>query len=170
MTPQIDDKTLGLLRFLLPDFNPIIEPAGAEGYSAHIGRLDLPPAHGADYYFRLWLYPYGDREICAELVEDSRDGTYFWSRLFELAEFRGSKERLISAFHEELEALITHETRIIQRKGWLAWHFRCEYRASGNWECLSGHSALRGGFKPPQIRGRRRVYGSAALIAKDSSN
>jgi hypothetical protein len=34
MIPQLDDETLGLLRFLLPDFNPVIQPAGAEGYGA----------------------------------------------------------------------------------------------------------------------------------------
>jgi hypothetical protein len=170
MIPQIDDKTLGLLRFLLPDFNPVIQPAGAEGYGAHIGKLDLPPAHGADYFFRLWLYPDGERQISARLVEDSREATYFWYRPFELAEFRGSTEDLISVFREKLEALLTHETRIIQRKGWLSWHFRCEYRASGNWKCLYRHSALRGGFKPPQIRGRRRIYSSAALTVKDAIN
>ena len=170
MIPQIDDKTLGLLSLLLPDFNPAVLPAGAEGEGAHTGPLDLPPAHGADFFFRLWLYADGERHISAKLVEDSRDATYFWHRPFELAEFRGSEEGLLSAFREELAALLIHETRIIQRKGWLSWHFRCEYRASGNWKCLYRHSALRGGFKPPQIRGRRRVYSSAALTVKDATN
>jgi hypothetical protein len=171
MIPQVDDRTLRLLNLHLPDFNPVIQPVeGLKVTGPHICRLDLPPAHGADYFFRLWFSPDGERQIGAKLVEDSDDASYFWYRPFELAEFRDSNEDLVNTFCEKLEALITHETRIIQRKGWLCWHFRCDYRASENWKCLYRHSALRGGFKPPQIRGRRRVYSSAALTVKDSIN
>ena len=166
MIPQIDDKTLRLVSLLLPDFNSAVQRVeGSKLAGPNIGRLDLPPAHGADYFFRLW-FSSDERQISAKLIEDSDDAKYFWYRPFELAEFRDSIEDLVSAFCEELEVLTTHETRIIQRKGWLSWHFRCEYRSSGKWKCLYRHSALRSGFKPPQIKGRKRVYGSAALIGK----
>jgi hypothetical protein len=169
MIPQIDDKTLRLLNLLLPDFNPVIQPVeGSKVTGPHTCRLELPPAHGADYFFCLWFYPDGERQIGAKLVEVSDDARYFWYRPFELAEFRDSNEDLVNVFCEQLDALITHETRIIQRKGWLFWHFRCDYRASGNWKCLYRHSALRGGFKPAPIKGRKRVYGSPALTVKDS--
>jgi hypothetical protein len=73
-----------------------------------------------------------------------------------LARRKGSDEDLVSDFCEELEVLLTHETRIVQRKGWLFWHFRCEYRAGENWKSVCSQSAFRAGrFKPPQISGRR---------------
>jgi hypothetical protein len=167
MIPQVDDRTLRLLSLLLPDFNPV---EGAKFTGLHLWRIDLPPADGADYFFRLWFYSDGERQIGAQLVEDSDDARYFWYRPFESAEFRESNVDLVNAFCKELEALITHETRIIQRKGWLFWHFRCDYRASENWKCLYKHAAFRGGgFKPLEARVRKRVYGSAALIVKNSN-
>jgi hypothetical protein len=167
MIPQIDDRTRRLLSFLLPDFNSVLQPVeGSKVAGPNIGRLDLPPAHGADYFFRLW-FSSDERQISAKLIENSDDTKYFWYRPFELAGFRDSMDDLVRTFCEDLEALTTHETRIIQRKGWLFWHFRCEYCISGNWKYLYRHSALRGVFKPPQIKGRRRVYGSAALLGKN---
>ena len=93
-----------------------------------IARLDLPTPPDAEYFFRLWFYEGGERQIGARLIQDRSDDTYFWYRPLEMAEFRGSEDDLVSEFCEELKALLTHETRIVQRKGWLFWHFRCEYR------------------------------------------
>jgi hypothetical protein len=65
-------------------------------------------------------------------------------------------------FGEVLEILLTHETHIIQRKGWLFWSFRCEYHERETWKLVYGHSALRW-FKSPQITGRSRVYFSGPI-------
>jgi hypothetical protein len=83
-----------------------------------------------------------------------------------MGEFRGSEDDLVNEFCEELEALLIHETRIVQRKGWLFWHFRCEYRTGEKWKGVCSHSAFRGGrFKPPPIKGTRRVYHSAPIAS-----
>lgn len=165
--PKLDDKTLGLISRLLPDFDPIIqvvEPSLGGGKS--FGRLDLPLARSADYFFQIWLYGDMERQISAKLTQDiSGDGRYFWYRPFdELVEQPGSREHLISSFCDVLKTLLTFRTRIVQRKGWLFWHFRCEYCEADTWRVVYRHSAFRGGkFKVPQIKGSKRVYHSDAI-------
>jgi len=128
--PKIDAKTLALLNRLLGDRNPVILPSETQSdIRENMARLDLPTAPGAEYFFRLWFYEGGERQISARLIQHFGDETYFWYRPLEMTEFRGSEDDLVSEFCEELETLLTHETRIVQRKGWLFWHFRCEYRA-----------------------------------------
>ncbi|HYL67814.1 MAG TPA: hypothetical protein VEX69_01485 [Candidatus Limnocylindria bacterium] len=139
----------------------MIKPVEQQVYSReNIANLDLPIAPGAEYFFRLSFYEDGERQISAQLIEHSGDETYFWYRPLEMGEFRGSEDDLVCEFCEELEALLTHETRIVQRKGWVFWHFRCEYRTGEKWKSVCSHSAFRGSFKPPHIDGKRRVYHS----------
>jgi hypothetical protein len=165
MPSKIDVKTLALLNRLLGDFGPVtppLEPLGNSHENAR--RLNLPSAPGAEYFFKVWFYEDGERQISAHLILHSSEDNYFWHRPFELAEFRGSQDDLVTEFCKELEALLTHETRIVQRKGWLSWHFSCEYRAGEKWKSVCSHSAFRGvGFKPPQIEGSKRVYHSAPI-------
>jgi hypothetical protein len=170
MIPKIDDKTLGLLSLLLGDFNPAIQAVeSSEGGAGNIGRFDLPLARDADYFFRIWFYGDSERQISARLIQSQSDDTYFWHRPFELAEFRGSGEYLINAFCEELKILLTSKTRIVQRNGWLFWHFRCEYCAGEEWKVIYRDSALRGSkFEPPQISGSRRVYQSEAIAPRNT--
>jgi hypothetical protein len=167
MTPKIDAKTAALLHRLLGDRNPIIQPAESRGNSREIiARLDLPAAPGAEYFFRFWFYEGGERQISARLLQDHSDDTYFWYRPLEMGEFGGSEDNLVSEFCEELEALLTHETRIVQKKGWLFWHFRCEYRVGEKWKNVCSHSAFRGGrFNPPHIKGKKRIYSSAPVAS-----
>ena len=166
MPPKIDAKTSSLLSRLLGDYNPgINQPKG--DIREKIVRLDLPTAPGAEYFFRLWFYEGGERQISAHLLQNRGDDTYFWYRPLEMGEFNGSEDDLVSEFCQELENLLTHETRIVQRKGWLFWHFRCEYRAEEKWKSVCSHSAFRGGrFKPPHINGRRRIYHSASIASE----
>ena len=174
MPPRIDAKTLSLLSGLLGDCNPVIHHEELKAdIREKIGRLDLPIAPGAEYFFRLWFYEGGEREITAHLIQHRSDDTYFWYRPFEMGEFKGSEDDLVSEFCKELEVLLTHETRVVQRKGWLFWHFRCEYRTGEKWRNVYRHSAFRGGrFKLPHIKGRRRVYHSApiASVSRQSGN
>jgi hypothetical protein len=163
MLPMIGNKTAALLRDLLPSFNPRIEAAEpVSGSRDATARLDLPTAPGAEYFFTLWFGESGDREISAKLTPGRNERQYFWYRPFELAEFRNNAEKLETKFCDELEILLTHEARVIQRKGLLFWGFRCEYHEGGEWKRVYGHLALRW-FKPPQIRGKRRVYSSAPV-------
>jgi len=73
-----------------------------------------------------------------------------------------------AAFCEALEKLLTYETRIIQKNGWLNWHFKCEYKANDGWRRIGRYSALKlGGFKAPKIESRTRIYRSSALVRGD---
>jgi hypothetical protein len=167
MPPKIDEKTLVLLNHLLGESNPITHPVQPQtDLRENIFRLDLPAAPGAEYFFRLWFYEGGERQISAQLIQDRSDDTYFWYRPLEMGEFGGREDDLLNEFCEQLEVLLTHETRIVQRKGWIFWHFRCEYRAGEEWKSVCSNSAFRGGrFKPPQIKGRKRVYHSASIAS-----
>ena len=163
MVPKLDDQTLGLIHSHLPNFTPVIQAVKSSSRRENFGRLDLPAARGADYFFQVWLYEDMERQITAKLTADvDGDNKYFWHRPFdELVEQPGSREDLINAFCETLEKLLTRKTRIVQRKGWLFWHFRCECWEGETWNLIYRHFAFRGGkFKVPQIGGRRRVYQS----------
>jgi hypothetical protein len=162
MLLTIGDKTAALLRDLLPSFNPTIETSKPPDSGGNVARLDLPTAPGSEYSFTLWFGDSGEREISATLTKCQNERPYFWYRPFELAEFRNNIEKLEAKFCDELMILLTHETRVIQRKGWLFWDFSCEYRQGETWKRVYGHSALRW-FKPPQIRGKSRVYFSAPV-------
>jgi hypothetical protein len=158
MLPRIGDKTAALLRDLLPSLDPTIEVSyPLRHLKENTARLDLPTAPGAEYSFTLWFDESGERQISATLIRDQNDHPYFWYRPFELAEFRNNVEELEATFCDELKVLLTHETRIIQRKGWLFWGFRCEYQEGAEWKEVYGHRASRW-FKPPQILGKSLVY------------
>jgi len=155
------DKPLELLARLLPDF--IVQPATQRSHRIDSTRIDLPSAAGADYFFQLWIEP--EMQISAQLAVPGSDVNYFWYRPFESAEFRDSTEALEAACCETLEKLLTHESRIIQKNGWLNWHFKCDYKTADGWKRIYRHSALRlGGWKVPRIDGKVRVYHSSALI------
>jgi hypothetical protein len=155
------DKTLELLARLLPDF--VVRPVTQRTQGIDSKRIDLPSAAGADYFFQLWIEP--EMQISAELTAPDSDVNYFWYRPFESAEFRDSMGALDAAFCETVEKLLTHETRIIQKNGWLNWHFKCEYRADDRWKRIYGHSALKlGGWKTPKIDGKTHIYHSTALL------
>jgi hypothetical protein len=165
MVPKLDAETSGLIGLLLPNFNPVVQAVESPlSRKESFGRLDLPPALGADYFFQVWLYGDVERQISARPTNVGGNSSYFWHRPFdELVEQPGSREDLINAFCTVLKKLLTHRTRIVQRKGWLFWHFRCEYYEGDAWKLIYRHSAFRGGAKPPQISGSRRVYQSDAI-------
>jgi hypothetical protein len=167
MPARIDAKTASLLGRLLGDCNPIIHaPESKADTEEKIARVELPTAPGAEYFFRLWFFEGGERQISAQLIQHRNESTYFWYRPFEMAEVSGSEDDLVTEFCEELEALLTHETRIVQRKGWLFWHFRCDYREGEKWKRVYSHFAFRGGrFNPPQIKGRKRIYHSGPIAS-----
>src|SRR5712692_1800406 len=108
MPPKIDAKTSALLSRLLGDCNPVIHPEEPKGnFREKIARLDLPTAPGAEYFFRLWFYEDGERQISAQPIQHRSDDTYFWHRPLEMAEFRGCEDDMVSEFCDELETLLT---------------------------------------------------------------
>jgi hypothetical protein len=147
----------------MPDvaIQPIIEQTGR----IRSTKIALPPATGADYFFQLYTEP--EMQIYAQLTAQNSGVHHFWYRPFESAEFRDSMEALEAAFCETLEKLLTHETRIIQKNGWLIWHFKCEYKTAGLWTRIPGVSYLKfGRWKTPKIVGKIRIYQSPALVLK----
>lgn len=164
MTPLIDDKTSAMLRGL--NLSSVVRVVGQlDGENGKVGLLQLPPAVGADYFFQLSFYQNGERQICAKLLGSGGAAEYFWYRPFELEAFGRNRQHLVDAFCEELKLLLTHATRIVQRKGWLFWRLRCDYWDGKHWKPVSGNSAFRGGkFHLPPIPGTTQIYQSRALV------
>lgn len=76
-----------------------------------------------------------------------------------------SLESMHSKFIDDLKALLTHETRITQAKGFLFGSFSCSYKSSGGWKDVGGNSYLKfGNFKAPPLQMRREEYWSGAVL------
>jgi hypothetical protein len=156
------DKTLKLLARLLPGF--VVQPVTQRTQRVESTRIDLPAAAGADYFYQIFGFC-SEMQIGAQLIESGPEINYFWYRPFELAEFRNSAEALEASVCETLEKLLIHETRIVQKNGWLTWNFKCEYQAADRWNRIYGHSALKvPGWRLPRINGKIHVYQSKALV------
>jgi hypothetical protein len=159
----VDAPTITALQRLLPDvaFAPILTPlrwrSGLsviphEDFSVHV---NLPPAPGAEYSFELCFRP--EKQVHAKLINADPSRLYFWYMPFEEAAFNNSVEKLDRAFIETLELLISHETRIVQKRSLFLDSFRCEYKGSCGWQRVYENGGLRMvgfGFKVPRIDGR----------------
>jgi hypothetical protein len=161
LNKYIDEPMLVTLRRLLPSaaFQLILTPSSVSEEPSV--SIELPVPAEAEYGFRLYLQP--ERQIHARLLAaDVKD--YFWYMAFEDAAFRNSVEDLDAAFVETVERLIRNETRIVQKRGLIADLFKCDYKAASGWKRVYSHSAFRfGGFHPPLIAGRERIYTSPAV-------
>lgn len=70
-------------------------------------------------------------------------------------------------FMAELKALLTHKTRITQKKGLLFGSFVCDFNENGLWKSVGGTSYFRfGGFHPPSINGGVQEYISNAIFSE----
>jgi hypothetical protein len=124
-------------------------------------RLELPVAKGGEYGFVLYEYKdSAERQVAARRLGAS-DEEYFWYAALEYGEAHVITEQ----YRELVTLVLTRPTRIIQRKGLVFWHFRCEALTDGKWKRVSGNSVLKGAGKVPMIAGRRQVYASPALAA-----
>lgn len=161
----VDEPTVAALHRLLPRlvFEPILTPMPSSSVTIDppmaVG-VDLFPAPDADYSFHLTFQP--EKQIHARLIgADSKQ--YFWYMPFEEAAFSYSLERLDNAFIETIEAIVLHETRIIQKRGLLTHSFRCDYNTVTDWKRVYGLSCMRW-FAVPKIEGNQRTYVSGALV------
>jgi hypothetical protein len=166
----IDERTSQELTRLLPGvvFKPIVVPL--PGVTSAVPRasecavsIDLPAAQGAEYSF--WILFEPERQIGATLVGGGDARLSFWYRPFEDAEFRFDTEKRDDAFFKTLESLISHETRIVQRRGLISNSFQCDFNDNGEWKRVFGVSSLRWIATPP-IGSRERVYSSPALMTR----
>lgn len=164
LSELVDERMVAALNRTLPGvtFEPMVETHSRYDRSV---RVELPAPPDSEYQFILTLQP--ERQIHARLLRhlDTEQYNYFWYRPFEDAEFRNSMEKLDAAFIETIEKLVRHETRIIQKRGLLSHHFRCEYKPPSGWKSVSSNSTLRfGGFRVPLIADKQRVYHSPTLL------
>ena len=181
MTVDLRERTLAWLTDALGARAGALElsPSGNSGPvdDPTATSVALPAAAGADYGFTVWFYEGGDAEIAAHLVDAAGQrvpaptpgeaaGASFWYQPFELEDYERSLERLADAFEATLRRVLTHETRVRQRRGWLFWHFALDVRTSdGAWEPVYGYGALRAGVPGPVHRATREFTAPPLLDA-----
>jgi hypothetical protein len=166
LSRYVDELTIEALHRLLPnvEFELIFTPVSGLSEPAVSIKLPVPP--GAEYSFSLWFRP--EKQIHANLVDADPARPYFWYMPFEDAAFKNSVEQLDKAFVKKLELLVSHETRIVQKRGLLLHSFRCDYKASSGWNRVYRMAAMRlGHVKPPEIAGSQRIYHSPALAPRN---
>ena len=93
----------------------------------------------------------------------SDENEYFWYHPFEDWQYRGGSAELENAVLSELTAIVSHPTRITQRRKRFSWSFICEYQEGEAWKPLYEHNLLRGNRSLPAIDGSERVYRSPPL-------
>jgi hypothetical protein len=172
LSAYVDEPTITALQRLLPGvaFEPILTPLrwrlGLSAKSDFSVHVNLPAAPGAEYSFELYFRP--EKQIHAKLI--NADSLYFWYMPFEEAAFNNSLEKLDGAFIETVDLLISHETRIVQKRGLFLDSFCCDHKGSSGWRRVYWMAGLRMGgfgFKVPRIAGRERIYRSPALASGD---
>jgi hypothetical protein len=160
--PYIHETTCILLNRLLPDL--AIEPKQhiLESSGQAVGLyLDLPTPVGADYHFRLWVSP--EIQISARLI-DPGTSNYFWFMPFPKKAFWKTPDELQRILDNTLEALISHETRIVQTRGLIFHTFNCDCKSATGWKQIYGHATLRSTeFRLPPTAERKRIYRSPAV-------
>ena len=123
----------------------------------------FPSKPDSDYRFILYLYEEGNLSIGAELINNSSN-YYFWSRLIEQYSKRTVEEMQSEAI-DVLGKILRYDTKIVQKKGWLFWHFSCQYEVNGHFESVGGNSTLKfPSVKVPNPGLSKKVYHSKALL------
>jgi hypothetical protein len=131
-------------------------------------RLIFPREPGSDYGFEAHLYDgLGDLQIHAELKDsDDERKTYFWYRSYERWDFVGLEE-MLTQFERDLLLVLTHDTRVRQRRGVAFWHFTLPFQTNGLQE-LDGASAFRWTrIDVPRIQGREKIWQANALLVAE---
>ena len=166
MTDVLTNQAEEIREFLVSAGIPLLEDSvlSSEEYLS----FALPLAADADYAFRLWLHPDGERQISAVIAGTEDTATtelYFWHHPFEIPDY-DSIEELNQAFMDTIVLLASHETRIVQEKKALTWEFSCEAKSAGTWRHVFSDVALSfTNFVFPSIDGRTKIYSSPALLA-----
>lgn len=152
--------TIELLQTFLPHFEPKVEIG-----KYHWWSIELPCPADADYQFSLAGEPGGERQIHASPIGDAGGASRFWYCALELADFRDNATALQGEFLEVVRTLVTHPTRITEKKGvfWLS--YRAQYQDETGWRRLTGGASYLGlGAGIPFI-GTKRTYKSPAIVS-----
>jgi hypothetical protein len=134
--------------------------------------VDLPFSKTSDYSFRLYFHDFGQREICANLL-DKETGkpldVYFWGHCLEVWDHGYySFEELTADYHKTLQLVVENETRVILQDMGRLWHLSCEALVDGEWTSVPGGSSVfkEDDFKLPEVDGLVKQYHSKPLALK----
>jgi len=154
--------TLALVREHLSDFKPQFE----FDLPHHWWSFALPHPSDGEYQFKVHGELGGERQISATPMQCSKHDQRrrFWYSSLEMAGFRNDALALEKSFHERITALLTRQTRIIEKKG-IAWlSYRAEFLDQTGWLNLKGGVMYLGlGFGIPFV-GKKRIYSSPPLV------
>lgn len=119
----------------------------------------FPITRGSEYGFSIWCLGPEELSIDAYLSSSephSRD-LDFWYHSFRPGDFETS-DQMIEDFQSELLRLLTHETRILQRRRPRGYDFLCEVRLE-DWAPVHEVTLSRKSAKAlPAISSRERIY------------
>ena len=107
--------TVALVQTHLSGFSPQFE----FNMHHHWWSFSLPRPSDGEYQFTLHGELGGERQISAIPMHWAKDERRrrFWYSALEIAGFRNDATALEKSFHESVTALLTHPTRIIEKKG-----------------------------------------------------
>ncbi len=125
-------------------------------------RIELPPVQGADIAYRL-MFDQGAYTLFAVPVADP-DAGMFWHQTFEQMG-AASVEEAEPQFREFVLDVLSHESRILQRRGLLFHGFACELLREAEWQRVGGQIlVLRTSGRVPRIEGRTKEYRSPPMV------
>lgn len=146
------NESIEVVRRYLPAFEPTIERC--PGYLS----FGLPIPEDAECRFFVYLYSEGEPQIAAEPV--SREASFFWYYAFELPDF-DSPQHQATAFLAELDRVLTADTKIIERQGFLWLSYTCLIAREKDW-CVFG---TKPSLLAPRLHRRRREYRSPRIAS-----
>jgi hypothetical protein len=153
--------TISLVQTYIPGFEPElrINQKVGEWWSF---KLSSPAK--AEYQFNLHGELGGERQISARLTQFPQDQHHrFWYTALEMAGYRDDAARLQKDFHELVEGLLLHPTRIVEKRGVLWLSHRAEYKTDAGWQGMGGGALLGLGLGIPFV-GKKRVYTSPPMV------
>jgi len=159
LRPQLEERAARTARWLASvDPGLTVTQRWLENHS----RIDLPPAPGADVAYRM-MFDAGAYTLFATPVADPEVGI-FWHQTFEQMG-APSVEEAEPDFREFVLDVLTHESRIVQRRGMLFHSFACELHRDDEWQRVGGQIlVLRTSPRVPPIEGREKHYASAPVV------
>ena len=158
------------LRSLLQEFPDIRVEKQTEYYKKTriwVEDLWFPTSPDSDYDLSLeWWFTSDNRGLDLWLSAHLKPDRFprsvdraFWYEQFEEGVYE-SVEEFYQDFREGLFCVFTHETRIIQRKGWMLWEWIMEYKEGEKWESYKDMGRLRwnDSMRANPIKGHEMVY------------